>query len=207
MPLRNRARLVARWDRSAARYDEGSAALERRFLAAARLWVCERIVGEPLEVAVGTGTNFAHYPAGTPITGIEWSPAMVDRARAKADALGRAADLRVGDAEALPFGDASFDTVLCTFALCSVPDERAALAEAVRVLRPGGRLLLADHVVSTTWWVRAAQRAADLVSVPRQNEHFTRRPLLVVQALGLDIVDTRRDHYGAIECVHATRPR
>lgn len=201
-----RDRLVDHWDANAARYDAAVAPVERVFLGAARRWVCARITGESLEVAVGTGMNLPLYPAGGVITGVEWSPAMLDLAREKAAVLGREADLRVGDAQELPFDDASFDTVLCTYSLCCIPDHRAALTEAARVLRPGGRLLLADHVLSTSWPVRLAQRAADVVGVPVQGEYFTRRPLPIVQELGLEVVDSHREHAGAIERLDARKP-
>ena len=64
------------------------------------------------------------------------------------------------DARALPFPDAAFDTALCTFSLCAIPDEPGAIAEMHRVLRPGGLLLLADHITSSNIAVRQLQRAA-----------------------------------------------
>lgn len=105
-------------------------------------------------MAIGTGLNLPHYPAGIRLTGIEWSPAMLERARQRAATLGRDVDLQGSDARALAFPDGAFDTVVCTFSLCGIPDDRRALAEMVRVLRPGGRLLLADHVAASPWPVR-----------------------------------------------------
>lgn len=66
-------------------------------------------------------------------------------------------DLRHGDAQALEFPGACFDTVVCTFSLCAIPDDRKAVAEMARVLRPGGLLLLADHVEASRWPARAAR--------------------------------------------------
>src|SRR5204863_7331930 len=108
-----------------------------------------RAVGEVLEVAVGTGRNLPFYPDGTRLTGVDWSPAMLAIARQRAAALGREADLRQGDAQALDFPDESFDTVLCALGLCALPDDRRAVTEMARVLRPGGRLLLVDHVAAS----------------------------------------------------------
>jgi ubiquinone/menaquinone biosynthesis C-methylase UbiE len=73
------------------------------------------------------------------LTGIDLSPAMLAIARQRANDLGREADLRDGDAERLPFRDASFDTVLCALSLCTIPSPAAAVGEMRRVLRPGGR--------------------------------------------------------------------
>lgn len=193
------------WDRNAARYDRATAFAERRWLAAARRWVCARAHGDVLELAVGTGANLPHYPAGVRLTGIDLSPAMIDVARAKAHAT--SVDLRVGDAADPPFGPASFDCVVCTFALCCVPDVDACLAAAARVLRPGGDLLLADHVASTRAWLRMIQRMAERFTVRRVGEHLTRRPADQLPCLGFEVVSHRRTDLGVIECLHARMTR
>ena len=95
------------------------------------------------------GRNLSFYPDGARLTGVDWSPAMLGIARERAAALGRDADLRQGDAQALEFPDGSFDTVLCALGLCAIPDDRRAVTEMARVLRPGGRLLLVDHVAAS----------------------------------------------------------
>lgn len=198
--------LVGYWDRQAATYDRRSAGIERRFLADSRHWVCGRARGATLEIAIGTGANLRHYPGDVDLTGIDWSTAMVQAARRQADQVHRAVRLHRADATALPFPAATFDTVVSTFALCCVPDERATLIEALRVLRPGGRLLLADHVAASFWPLRALQHAVDLVTVPRQGEHYTRRPVTTLRGLGVAIEETERLTMGAIERVSARKP-
>jgi ubiquinone/menaquinone biosynthesis C-methylase UbiE len=86
---------------------------------------------------------------------------MAELGRERARELGREIDLRVGDAEHLDIADESFDTVICTYGLCTIPDDRSAVREAKRVLRPGGRLLLAEHVRSPNPIVRTIQRVID----------------------------------------------
>ncbi|MFN8081688.1 MAG: class I SAM-dependent methyltransferase [Kineosporiaceae bacterium] len=196
---------VAFWDRQAGSYDRRTSAIERRILAASRDWVCTRAQGATLEVAVGTGANFGYYAPEVRLTGVDFSPAMLQLAGRRAGALARSVPLHQADAAALPFDDASFDSVVCTFAMCCVPDERAALAEAVRVLRPGGELLLADHVAATVVPVRVLQHLVELVSVPLHGEHFTRRPLPVLRGFEVEIVDAERLTLGAIERVHARK--
>src|SRR4051812_10653321 len=127
------------FDRDAPRHDRTMGFFERLLFRDARSWVCSQAEGRTLELAVGTGLNLPYYPSGVKLTGIELSPAMLERAQARAKELGRDADLLLGDATALDFADASFDTVVCTFGLCTIPDDAAAVAEARRVLRPGGR--------------------------------------------------------------------
>ena len=203
---RRRARLVRYWDYEAARYEDSTASVERRYLADSRRWVGQRAAGSTLELAVGTGLNLPYYPVSVSLTAVDWSPRMVQAAERRARGLSRPIALTTADAMALPFADDEFDTVVCTFALCCIPDERAALTEAIRVLRPGGSLLLADHVVATNLVLRALEHLLELVTIPLQGEHYTRRPLKTVQDLGLTIVDTERLTYGAIERVHARKP-
>jgi ubiquinone/menaquinone biosynthesis C-methylase UbiE len=114
--------------------------------------------------------------------------------------------LREGDAQALPFPDGSFDTVVCTLSLCAIPDDQRAVGEMIRVLRPGGRLLLLDHVAGSAWPVRAVQRLLELVTVPTGGEHFLRRPLRHVQAAGLDIECHDRFKLGIVERLTARKP-
>ncbi|MFC7381827.1 class I SAM-dependent methyltransferase [Sphaerisporangium rhizosphaerae] len=194
------------WDTQAVTYDRRMAFAERRLFGDTREWLCRQASGEVLEVAVGTGLNLGHYPRDVRLTGVEWSEEMLAEARRRAKSLGVPVDLRQADAQALPFPDARFDTVVCTFSLCAIPDESRALAEMHRVLRPGGLLLLADHVASSSWPVRVLQAAADLVSVPAQGEHFRRRPLPLVRAMGLTVERHDRFKLGVIERLAARKP-
>jgi ubiquinone/menaquinone biosynthesis C-methylase UbiE len=200
-------RLRRYWDKHAPSYDRQMAFAERRFFGDTREWVCSQASGEVLEVAIGTGLNLEHYPRGeVRLTGVEWSPAMLDMARQRARSLGWGVDLRQGDAQALEFADASFDTVVCTFSLCAIPDDRQALREMARVLRPGGLLLLADHIEAAAWPVRALQRLVELVSIPVGGEHFRRRPLRLVESLGFTVDRHDRFKLGIIERLAARKP-
>lgn len=194
------------WDRLADRYDELSAGVERRFLAASRPWVAGRASGRVLEVGVGTGANLPHYPAGVDLTLLERSAPMLEQTRRRAADLGLRPSLVHGDAGAMGLPDDSFDTVLSTFTLCCVPDLAAALREMARVLRPGGSLLLADHVASDRWWVRGPQAVVDVVSVPLAGEHLGRRPSTHLAGVGLTVLESERTTLGLIERVHARQP-
>ena len=194
------------WDAYAPRYDRAIRFLERFQLRGGREWVCSRARGDVLEVAVGTGLNLPFYPPGARLTGVDISPGMLAAARARAAGLGRDADLREADAAALPFPDASFDTVVCTLAMCAVPDERSVIAEMGRVLRPGGRLLLLDHIGSSWWPIWAVQRLLEMVTVRTVGEHQTRRPLPVVRAAGFTIEESERLKAGSVERLAAVKP-
>ncbi len=139
------------------------------------------------------------------LTGVDWSPAMLGIARERAAALGREADLRPGDAQALDFPDRSFDTVLCALWLCAIPDDRRAVTEMARVLRAGGRLLLVDHVAASARALRGAQWLYERISIPLAGEHFRRRPLTHVRELGFLIEETQRLKLGIVERVCARK--
>jgi ubiquinone/menaquinone biosynthesis C-methylase UbiE len=199
-------RLRRYWDKHARGYDRDMRLWDRVAFGESRAWICRQAAGDVLEVAIGTGLNLPHYPAEVRLTGVEWSPAMLAQARHRAEESGRAVALREGDAQALPFPDGSFDTVVCTLSLCAIPNDQRAVAEMVRVLRPGGRLLLLDHVAGSSRPVRAIQRLLELVTVPLGGEHFLRRPLHQVKAAGLDIERHDRFKLGIVERLAARKP-
>jgi ubiquinone/menaquinone biosynthesis C-methylase UbiE len=193
------------WDKRAPMFDRSMGLMERLFFGDGRAWVCSQASGEVLEVAVGTGRNFGFYPDGIRLTGIELSTEMLDIARRRAADVGLRAELLQGDAQALAFPDASFDTVVCTFSLCSIPDDRTAVAEMKRVLRPGGQLLLIDHVPSTTGLWRGLQWLLEQVTVRVEGEYLLRRPLNLVRDEGFAIERTERLKAGIVERVTARK--
>jgi ubiquinone/menaquinone biosynthesis C-methylase UbiE len=190
----------------APRYDHETGYYDRLLLGDGRAWVCSQARGDVLEVAVGTGRNLPFYPPGIRLVGIDLTPAMLGIARARARGLGMNVALLEGDAQALPFADASFDTVVCTLALNAIPDDRAAIAEMYRVLRPGGRLLLLGHVASHHRVVCAIQRRLERKSVPIAGDYQTRQPLPILAAVGFAIEQQKRSKAGIILRVSAVKP-
>ena len=195
------------YEREAANYDRNVKLPERLLFSGGREWVCARAEGEVLEIAVGTGLNLPHYPDGIRLTGIEFVPAMLDIARRRAVELGQSVDLRPGDAQALEFEDATFDTVVCTLSLCTIPDDRAAVAEVRRVLRPGGRFVALEHVRSPVRAVRGVQRLLAPALLRFGADHVLREPLEHVQAEGFSIELLERSKLGLVERLVARKPR
>lgn len=200
------ARVRRRYDAIAPNYDRFIGVAEKLFFGDGRRWVCSQARGDVLDIAIGTGRNLPFYPADIRLAGVELSPAMLAIARRRAWALGRDADLRLGDAQALDLPDASFDTVVFTLALCTIPDDRRAVTEAARVLRPGGRLLLLEHVRSPVRPVRAAQRALDPLACRCEADHLLREPLEHVEAAGLVVDRLDRRRWGIVERLAARKP-
>jgi ubiquinone/menaquinone biosynthesis C-methylase UbiE len=206
-PTKDRtARWQRYWDKKSRNYDREMKFFDRHLFGDSRTWACRQACGNVLEVAVGTGLNLESYPQDITLTGIDWSDAMLDIARSRATQFGRTATLQQADAHKLPFEEASFDTVVCTFGLCAIPDHTKAVSEMTRVLRPGGRLILVDHIESTSRVARAVQRALEVLTVPLGGEHFLRRPLNQVRASGLDIEQAQRFKLGLVERLVARKP-
>lgn len=193
------------WDESAPGYDKQIAFFERFLFPGSRDWIGQRATGRVLEVAVGTGRSLEHYPSDVTVTGVELSPQMLARARERAARAGREADLREGDAAALPVADASFDTVVCALALCTIPDPVGAIGEMHRALVPGGRLLLLDHVGSSWPPIYAAQWLAERFTARLAGEYFTRRQLPLVREAGFEVLETERLKAGVVERIHAVK--
>lgn len=143
----------------AAVYDRLGPAADAAGLGELREALLAQARGRTLELGAGTGLNLAHYPADVrDLTLSEPEAPMARRLERHLAEAGRPATIVRAPAEALPFPDGSFDTVVSTLVLCTVADPARALAEVARVLAPGGRLLLLEHV-----------RAADPGAARRQD--------------------------------------
>jgi ubiquinone/menaquinone biosynthesis C-methylase UbiE len=158
-------------------------------------WLCSQAQGETLEIGIGNGRTLPFYPRHVHLSGIELSPVSLEIAARRARELGLDASLREGDAAALPYPDDHFDTVVFCFALCTIPNDRAAIGEAVRVLRPGGLLLVVEHVRSPRLLVR------------RSGDHLLREPLEHVLAEELEVECLERRLLGIVERLAASKPQ
>jgi ubiquinone/menaquinone biosynthesis C-methylase UbiE len=138
----------ATWAQIAAHvYDPFLALAERRSMAAHRQSLLAHAAGRVLELGAGTGLNLPHYPPHIrELVLTEPEPAMRARLERRVLRAARPAAVVAASADALPFEDGSFDTVVSTMVLCTVPDPAAAVTEVRRVLAPGGRLLFVEHV-------------------------------------------------------------
>jgi ubiquinone/menaquinone biosynthesis C-methylase UbiE/predicted ester cyclase len=194
------------FDKQAPKYDKSMSRFEKLLFAGNREWVCERAKGEVLELAAGTARNLPFYSADVKVTGVELSPEMAELGRQRAINLGREIDIQVGDATELPFPDESFDTVVCTYGLCTIPDDARAVREAKRVLRPGGQILLAEHVRSPNPVVRTMQRIAEPFARRFGGDHLLREPLDHLETQGFEVAELKRQKAGWVQLVAARKP-
>lgn len=197
--------LRAHYDRAAARYEKKLSLFDRTLFAGGREWVCSQAEGETLEIGVGTGLNLPHYPAQVKLTGVDLSPAMIELARRRAADLGDRADLLVADAEQLPFPDESFDTAVSTLSLCTIPDDRKAVTEVFRVLRPEGRFVLMEHVRSPNSVARLGQLLAEQLTLRLEGDHQLRDPAAQLVAAGFLIERIERSKWGMVARIAARK--
>ena len=152
--------------------------------------------GRVLEIGVGTGLNLPHYPAGVEVIGIDLSPAMLAVARERAEGAQAKVTLREMDAEQLDFPDASFDTVVFSLCLCTIPNPGRAIAEGLRVAKPGARMVFFEHVRSHLLPVALIQDLFKPLTVWLAADHFNRRTLDLVKAAGIQLDYERRAWLG-----------
>jgi ubiquinone/menaquinone biosynthesis C-methylase UbiE len=150
--------------------------------------------GDVVEIGAGTGASLPHYERARRVVAVEPDPSMAKRLPAKIAEARVPVEVHAGTAEALPFEDASFDAAVSTFVLCSVSDPAAAVAEMRRVLKPGGTLVLLEHVRGEGRVARWQERLTPLHRKLAGNCHLNRDTLATVAAAGFDTTGVERTH-------------
>ena len=179
----------SRYNRIAPIYDLVEVFAERLYTRwRERFW--DRVEGpEVLEVGVGTGKNMPFYRPDLTLRAIDLSPRMLEKAKARAHRLKLGVDLRLGDAQRLKFADDSFDSAVATFVFCSVPDPVLGLSELARVVRPGGQVLLLEHVRSTGRLLGAMMDLANPLVVRATGVNINRHTVENVRRSSLELED------------------
>jgi ubiquinone/menaquinone biosynthesis C-methylase UbiE len=159
---------------------------ERWTVRDSRAWICQQATGRTLEIGVGTGLNIQFYPDDVDLVAVDLDPERLAVSAERAHASDRAVRLARADGHRLPFEADTFETVVATLAICDLGDRTAALAETYRVMRPGGSLLLLDHL-EPRWRLG--------------------RPATLGGRVGFSIVRRERLWAGYFERVHLQKPR
>jgi ubiquinone/menaquinone biosynthesis C-methylase UbiE len=174
----------------AALYDKVSKGSEEAGLRDERRELLATAEGATLEIGAGTGLNLEHYPdAVTRLVLAEPDEYMRRRLERRAQDVSPTAEIVDASVERLPFPDETFDTVVVTFVLCSVPEQGAALTEVARVLKPSGRLLFLEHVRSDEPGVAKWQdRVTPLYNLVGCNPNRDTLAAIEASALGVETV-------------------
>jgi len=144
-------RVQKRYDRFARFYDAVEFLIERKLFKKLRKETLNKLQGKILDIGIGTGKNLPYYNAKAEVTGIDISRKMLEKAKKKAKTLGIKVKIHLMDAQSLKFKDNSFDYVIGTFVLCSIPDPVKAASEMKRVVKKNGKIILVEHVLSKYW--------------------------------------------------------
>lgn len=175
-------------------YDLLSQRAERRGLGERRRRLLAELEGDVVEIGAGTGASLPHYERARRVVAVEPDASMAKRLPEKATEARVPVEIRTGTAETLPFPDASFDAAVSTFVLCSVDDQAAALAEVRRVLKPGGKLVLLEHVRGEGRVARWQGRLTPLHRKIAGNCHLNRDTLGAVAAAGFETAGVEHTH-------------
>lgn len=163
--------------------------------------------GLVLEVGIGTGLNLPFYAAScAEIVGIDVSPRMLEQAKKKAVACPIPVSLEVMDVQKLALPSASFDCVIATFVFCSVPDPCEGLRECHRVLKPGGRLILLEHMDSENKLAHGLMSLMNPITVQRLGDHLTRRTADSVISAGFRTESVEKLFGDVVRLIVAEKP-
>ncbi|AUJ23957.1 class I SAM-dependent methyltransferase [Virgibacillus dokdonensis] len=149
--------------------------------------VTQQAEGKVLEIGIGTGKNLEYYPSHVEVTGIDFSPGMLKRAKEKANQLGRTFELLEMDAQNLAFPDNTFDTVITTCVFCSVPDPIKGLKEMKRVTKPTGKILMLEHMRSEHKLIGKLMDILNPIGLHIVGANINRKTIENIQHVGLKI--------------------
>jgi ubiquinone/menaquinone biosynthesis C-methylase UbiE len=195
------------YDDRAATYDRSVGKVEQLLLGRLRKSYGGLLNGGILEVGIGSGLNIPFYSAAvTRAVGVDLSREMLRHAHQRAAHLGIPFALVQADAEALPFPDATFDTVAISLALCTIPDPGRALRELDRVCHPGGRIVMLEHVRSTARPLAALQSLLSPLNERAIGCHLDRDTINLARSLGFSIDDAQSRLFDSVQLVVARPP-
>jgi ubiquinone/menaquinone biosynthesis C-methylase UbiE len=190
--------LMPIYDKFAERYDTCFAPLERIGLSRYRKETLSLLPRDAaiLELGCGTGANFEFYPSSQTAISTELSFEMIKRAKHK-----RRENILVNaDAQQLPFAESVFDAAFATLVFCSIPQPERAFAELKRVIKPGGRVILLEHV-RPDGILGPVFDGLNAITARLAEDHFNRRTAETAEACGLTIIEVRKKMAGIVNLI------
>ncbi|WP_262965029.1 class I SAM-dependent methyltransferase [Methylobacter psychrophilus] len=195
-----------RYDRIAPYFEGLEAVMEGLFFKNWRKKLWAKVDGHHiLEVGVGTGKNFDYYPADAQITAIDFSPEMLRQAINKKVRKTVCVELNLMDVQSLDFADNSFDTIIGSFVFCSVPLPIKGLKELYRVCKPGGQVLLLEHVLSSKPVLAKIMNFINPVIVALVGANINRNTVKNVKACGFALVRVDERSSDMIKLIEARK--
>jgi phosphatidylethanolamine/phosphatidyl-N-methylethanolamine N-methyltransferase len=195
-----------RYDRLAPYYECLEAVMEGLFFRNWRKKLWAKVDGyHILEVGVGTGKNFDYYPDNARITAIDFSKEMLNQAIQKKHRKNISVELELMDIQSLCFADNSFDIVIASFVFCSVPQPLKGLKELYRVCKPGGRVLLLEHVLSSRPWLAGLMKLINPVVLALAGANINRNTVKNVQACAFEWVHVDENSSDIIKLIEARK--
>ncbi|PJN51851.1 hypothetical protein PAEVO_49440 [Paenibacillus sp. GM2FR] len=197
----NKESLIRKFNKQAAIYERNT---RQRRLGEWRQRLLQDVEGNVLEVAVGAGANFPFYQRDkVNVTAVDFSPEMLNRARRMASELGIRANFLERDIETLELPERSYDCVVSTLSLCGYEDPVKALNKINRWAKPGGRIYLLEHGMSTNQFLGAMQHLINPAGRRISGCHFNRDMIHIANASELNIVKTERYWNGIVHLIWA----
>ena len=194
-----------RYDRIAPYFDKIEGMMEKMMLGELRASIWQKVSGKKiLEAGVGTGKNFPYYSEAS-ISAIDFSPMMIQQAQKKHQHLGIDVELFIMDVQQLDFPDDHFDSIIATFLFCSVPEPKQGLLELKRVCKPGGEVLLLEHVLSSNKFAASIMHLLNPIVVRLFGANINRETVKTVRACGFSSVEVLPESSHIVKLVRAVK--
>lgn len=184
--LNKTQKIIGRYDRVAKVYDIFDNAMDMMIPEERRKELFEDLSGKVLEIGVGTGKNIKYYPETVEMTAIDFSSKMLNKAKVKSAKLNKKVNLILMDAQQMDFQDNTFDYIIATCVFCSVPDPIKGFLEMKRVLKPGGKIILIEHVISENKLLGILMNIMNPITVYIYGANINRLTEANIKAAGLD---------------------
>jgi ubiquinone/menaquinone biosynthesis C-methylase UbiE len=201
-------KIIHKYDRIAPFYDRLEGGLEKLFFKRWRKRLWDKVKGNDiLEVGVGTGKSFDYYPTNARMTAIDFSEKMLNQAKNKRRRHNHntVIEMEVMDVQSLAYADNSFDTITASFVFCSVPLPMKGLQELYRVCKPGGQVLLLEHVLSSNPIMARMMKIMNPLVVWLIGANINRKTVKNVQACGFEKVIVDPESKDMIKIIQAIK--